>query len=698
MTNTRSKVTAAHLARTAYLYVRQSSLRQVAENQESTRRQYALQRRAAALGWSEDQIQVIDTDLGKSGASVDGREGFQHLVAEVGLGHAGIVLGLEVSRLARNCTDWHRLLEICALTSTLILDEDGIYDPGLYNDRLLLGLKGTMSEAELHLLRARLQGGLLAKARRGELKICLPVGLVYDRTGRVVLHPDVQVRGSIALVFETFRRTGAASATLRWLHEQGLLLPTQRDKAHDSHEVLWRKPTLSRVISCLRNPRYAGAFVYGRTQTRRRADGGTRRTKLARDDWEVLLLDQHPGYLEWAEYERNLAQLEANTPTGFDGRTPPREGPALLQGLVLCGMCGGRMSVSYHHRQGRLVPSYYCVKHASLRGSSCQSMAGTDIDEAVGQLVIDAMTPMALQLSLAVQDELQARMDEAERLRQMAVQRAEHEADLARQRYMAVDPRNRLVASSLEADWNRALRHLEQARDDAERQRLADAAHLDQATRERITALATDFPAVWSAPETPQRERKRMLALLVEDVTLLRGEQLTAHVRFRGGATSTLTVSLPTMSCDTRRTSARVVAEADTLLAAHTDGEVAEILNQRGRTTGAGQAFDGPAVAWVRKVYQLQSLKEHLLEAGGITGVDLAARLGVTPSQLRYMARTRQLLATVCNDKGERIYAPVPRQPESIQRLLASRERLPESSPAPHPAPPVHATHVRGAV
>ncbi len=362
-----------------------------------------------------------------------------------------------------------------------------------------------MSEAELHLLRGRLQGGLLAKARRGELKLGLPIGLVYDATDRVVLHPDAQVRGSIRLVFETFQRTGAASTTVKALNEQKLLLPAHVDRSHRNHDVLWRRATLGRVISILKNPRYAGAFAYGRYHSRRLVDGKTQRRVVPREEWEVLLLEQHPGYIEWAEYERNQRRLAANKLVGPGGRRrPPREGVALLQGLALCGKCGARMSVRYHQHQGRQVPTYFCVRRAQYYGEpTCQSIAGADLDEAVGQLVVEAMTPMVLQLTLAVQDELQARVDEADRLRQMAVQRAEHTAELARQRYMAVDPTNRLVASTLEAGWNRALRDLDEARHTAERQRQADAARLDQATRDRIAALATDFPSIWRDPDTP---------------------------------------------------------------------------------------------------------------------------------------------------------------------------------------------------
>ena len=690
--NVPAKVTAQHLARNAYLYVRQSSLHQVNKNQESTKRQYALRERATALGWQPDQIEVIDCDLGKSGASAAGRDGFQHLVAQVGLGHAGIVLGLEVSRLARNCADWHQLLQICAFTATLILDEDGLYDPAQYNDRLLLGLKGTMSEAELHLMRARLQGGLLAKARRGELKIGLPIGLVYDPRDRVVLHPDAQVRATIKLAFETFHRTGAAAATVRALNEQQVLMPAHVDRSHRNQDVLWRRVTLNRVIHMLHNPRYAGAFAFGRRRSRTLPGGRTRVTKVPREEWEVLLLDHHPGYIDWAQFERNQKRLADNNKGSFGSSRTPREGVALLQGLALCGMCGARMSVRYTHHNDRLTPTYFCVRQVLRHGgSSCQTIVGTDIDAAIGQLVVEAMSPMAIQLTLAVQEQLQSRIDETERLRQMQIQRAEQDVELARQRYMQVDPGNRLVAGTLEADWNSALRALEQARDDAERQRRADAERFDQATRDRISALAADFPALWNDRNTPQRERKRMLALLIDDVTLRRGEEITANVRFRGGATTTLTLPLPIMYCDRRRTPPATVAEADRLLEQHTDSEVAAILDERGFTTGAGATFTTKAVEWIRRAHNLPSLKERLLAAGGLRGTELAGKLGLSFTHVREMARNGQLKGRRSNDSGERIFAPLAQQPETIRRRAARRAKLDQTSETP-------ASPARGAV
>ena len=352
------KVTASHLQRDAYLYVRQSTVRQVFENTESTRRQYALRERAVALGWPIERVVVIDSDLGKSGASGTDREGFQELVGEVGMGRVGIVLGLEVSRLARNSTDWHRLLEICALTDTLILDEDGIYSPSDFNDRLLLGLKGTMSEAELHVLRARLRGGILNQARRGALRMPLPVGLVYDPLGRVVLDPDSQVRQSFGHLFETFERTGSASAAVKHFREQGLRFPRRPRSGVHKGELLWEALLHWRVLHVLHNPRYAGAFVFGRTRTRKRPDGTVEIKKLPREEWTVLLPDAHPGYISWEQFEANQKRLRGNAQAhGSDRRkSPPREGPALLQGLVVCGVCGRRMTVRYHTRKGRQYP------------------------------------------------------------------------------------------------------------------------------------------------------------------------------------------------------------------------------------------------------------------------------------------------------------------------------------------------------
>ena len=455
------KVCADHLRRDAFLYVRQSSLRQVFENTESTKRQYALRERAVALGWPIERVHVIDSDLGISGAQAHDRDGFQHLVTEVAMGHAGIVLGLEVSRLARNNADWHRLIELAALSHTLILDEDGIYDPAHFNDRLLLGLKGTMSEAELHILKSRLQGGILNKARRGELELPLPIGLVYGADARVVLDPDRQIHGTVRLLFDTFRETGSACAVVRRMHAQKILFPRRIRRGIGKGELLWSAIDHSRVLQILHNPRYAGAFAYGRTRSAYNAQLKPVQLRVQKSDWQVLIPEVHEGYISWQEYERNQATLEQNASgfsPGLRGRMP-RQGSALLQGRLLCGRCGARMRVHYEPLGGRLQPYYVCneevVRHA---GKHCQWVRGAAVDEAIGALLLETVAPAAIEVALAVQQEIAQRIEQAAALRQAQLQRARYEAELARRRYIKVDPDNRLVADALEADWNARLR------------------------------------------------------------------------------------------------------------------------------------------------------------------------------------------------------------------------------------------------
>ncbi len=674
------KVTTSHLKRDAYLYVRQSTVRQVIENTESTQRQYALRQRAVALGWPNDRVIVIDTDLGQSGASAVDRVGFQKLVAEVGMGHAGIVLGLEVSRLARNSTDWHRLLKICALTDTLILDEDGIYDPAHFNDRLLLGLKGTMSEAELHVLRARLRGGIINKARRGELHCRLPVGFVYDGGGRVVLDPDKQVQESVRLLFATFARTGAAHATLKYFRQEKLLFPTRLGAGASKGELAWTPLSLARTASILHNPWYAGAYAFGRNRWRKRPDGSNscRRERLPRAEWLALLRDAHPAYISWQEYERIDQRLQASAKSlGWErGRESPREGPALLQGRTICGLCGCRMGVHYNtRRSGQLIPNYVCSGHGRLLGDgSCQSILGTEIDAAVSKLLVEAVTPMALEMTLAIQQEIAARLDEADRLRHRQVERAQYEADHARRRYMQVDGANRLVADSLEAEWNAKLRALSKAQEEYLRQHEADRLAVGKDERQRILALIADFPAVWRDPNTPQRERKRMLALLIEDITLIKRREITVKIRFRGGATTTLTLPRPLTPQQLRATHPEVRQQIDALLDEYTNAQVANQLNKQQMRTGTGESFDAVSVQWVRFSAKLKSLKERLIEAGWLTSKQVAALLGVSLSTVSSLRNKGRLKGRICSDKGEWLYWPsdIPTSPSPTPTVTST--------------------------
>lgn len=676
--NLESKVTSSHLQRAAYLYIRQSTLRQVLENTESTERQYALRRRAIALGWTEEQIFVIDHDQGQSGASTVEREGFQRLVADVGLGKAGIVMGLEVSRLARNCADWHRLLEICGLTDTLILDDEGLYHPAHFNDRLLLGLKGTMSEAELYVLKARLVGGLHNKAQRGELKIALPVGLVYDDEQRVGLDPDQQVRKTLGYFFETFTRVGSAWGTVQAFRREGLKFP-RRGQA-GTGPIVWNPLDHGTALETLHNPRYAGAFCFGRTRVSTNAEGKLRIVRLPREQWRFVKLDAHPGYITWDEYLANEQRLLENLHARREDRPaagPPREGPALLQGLVLCGKCGKRMSVRYHWRDARLVPDYVCAEDCVRRTLPlCQSIPGRGLDEAIGRLLVQSVNPLALEVVLNVQGELQSRLEQADRLRYQHVQRAQYEADRARTRYMRVDPNNRLVADTLEAQWNEKLRLLAQATEEYQNRRQSDEAQLSAEQKSRIMALASDFTRLWNDPGTLDRDRKRMARLLLEDVTLRREKEVLAQVRFKGGATRELRLPLPQRRWELRQAKPEIRAEIDRLLADHTDAEVAKDLNRRDLRTSVGNRFTKQIVRQIRRGYRLRSYAERLQSNKGLLPTrQLAELLGITGYQVNYWRKQGLLQGVPVNDKNDQLYQrPSPEIIEQIkQRMTTDR-------------------------
>ncbi|MGY4183155.1 DNA invertase Pin-like site-specific DNA recombinase [Bradyrhizobium sp. USDA 4518] len=637
------KVQPHHLERGAYLYIRQSSMRQVIENVESAKRQYALRGRAIALGWRDEQIIVIDSDQGESGASAVLREGFQRLVSDVGMGHAGIVMGLEVSRLARNNADWQRLLEICALADTLILDEDGVYDPSSFNDRLLLGLKGTMSEAELHVIKARLRGGILNKVRRGEYRCVLPTGLIYDHAGNVTFDPDTQIRETIVHFFDTFSRVGSACQTVKAFRKEGLLFPS---RLRNSETTVFRTLTASTAIRVLNNPRYAGAYAYGRRRYRRTIDGKKTLQRRDHDDWLACIPDAHPGYITWEQFQENLKILKTNG-RGYEvaRASPPREGTALLQGRAVCGQCGKHFRIRYTARRGRLDAWYVCDRAHGYRGEpNCQSIAGPQIDKAIGMLIAEQMTPAAVELTLDIRKEIEARYEEADRLRCRAIERAKIEADLAQRRFMLVDPNNRLVADTLEGEWNDKLRVLAKARDDRERAPEQDQLFLDEAVRERLTAMTVDFKKLWADPDTPDRERKRLLAHIIEDVTLIKmpAERTTKiHVRFKGGKIQTLTTMSPKSSAQQVKTQPGIVELVDKLLDKHIYSEIAELLNQQGYRPGGSARpgrhetrFTALRVAYLVHRYGLRSRYDRLRDRGMLTKREAAARLNIHETTL----------------------------------------------------------------
>jgi DNA invertase Pin-like site-specific DNA recombinase len=682
-----SKVTAAHLSKAALLYVRQSTLKQVLNNTESAIRQYDLRGKAIALGWAAGQITVIDIDQGHSGASTADREGFQQLVAEVSLGRAGIVLGLECSRLARNSADWHQLLELCGMTGTLICDEDGLYDPRDFNDRLLLGMKGQLSEAELHFIRARLRGGILSKARRGELITPLPVGLVYDAAGHVILDPDTAVRCALAHLFATFEATGSASACVKAFNAAGLSFPWRHRSGPRKGEIDWKPLAHHVVLRVLHNPRYAGAFTFGRHRDIRLPGGKLSRTALPREEWISFIPDAHPGYLTLDQYDANRARLTANAAAHGRDRAagPPREGPALLQGIINCGKCGQRMTVRYHQRHGRDLPTYVCqrdgIEHARR---ICQAVPGADLDERIGQLLIDTLTPLAIEAALTVTAELEHRADQADALRAAHVERARYHADLARRRYLAVDPANRLVAGTLEADWNTALRALSQAQDAYDHARMNNTGQLTNAQKTRIAQLVTDLPAIWDDPATPARERKRIARLLLTDVTVTRTrDTITAHVRLPAGQHHTLTLPIPPTAAQMRKTPAAAIAAIDELLDHHTHAQIAGILNDRGLTSGEGRPFHRLIIRNIRDDYQLRSREQRLRDAGMLTLTELASQLGVSSGTIKSWYHAGLITGHPYNDKGQCLYPP----PGDNPPVRAQGRKLSERRPARHTTP-----------
>jgi DNA invertase Pin-like site-specific DNA recombinase len=652
------KVRRDHLQRDAFLYVRQSSMRQVLENTESTKRQYQLRERALALGWISEQIRVIDCDQGCSGSSDAGRDGFQQLVAEVSLGSAGIVMGLEVSRLARNNADWHRLLQLCAFTDTLILDQDGLYDPGAFNDRLLLGLKGAMSEAELHVLKSRLQQGMLNKARRGELKVPLPVGLAYDELDRVVLAADSQVRETVERFFAAFRRLRSASAVVKEFRRQDIKVPHYSRTGPKNSRVIWGELTHSQALRILHNPRYAGAFAYGRMRTRRSPDGRMRYYKQPLEQWTCLIQDAHKGYISWDEYQANQRILNTNAEAfTSDRRPPPREGPALLQGILLCGRCGKRMTVRYHQRQGQLRPQYMCQRDKVENGRSndCQRVPGAAIDQAIGQLLATMVNRQNIDIAIAVQHELQARLDEADRLRYRQVERCRYEADLARRRYSKIDPDKRYVAEVLEAEWNDKLRALDEAQCTYEVARKRDAATLNQEQTKVLKTLVSDFSSIWQDDTLSHRDRKRIVHLLIEDVTLLKGAQLTCHIRFKGGKNRTVNLPLPQRAWEQRQTPPEVVKAIDKLLDDHPEYKIADMLTARDIRSGTGQPLTLEHIMRIRLAYGLVNRWTRLRKRGKLRAIELSEKLGVTMSKV-HRGRVLGLLTVHEYRKGRYLY------------------------------------------
>lgn len=651
--NERAKITASHLARAAIVYLRQSSAAQVENNKESTERQYALRIKARELGWPEDRIVVIDEDLGLSGSGAVARSGFARLTAEVALAHVGLVLGLEVSRLARNNADWHRLIDLAGLTDTLIGDADGLYHPALFNDRLLLGLKGTMSEAELHVLRARLNGGIRNKAARGELRRGLPVGFVWgEADGCVLFHPDEAVVTAIRTVFQRFTETGSARRVWLWLRDCGMQLPLQM---HARAEIRWVEASYHAVHQILANPVYAGAYVYGKTRTELTLDtAGVRRKRirhLPRDQWQVLIKEHHPGFIDWQTYEANRSRIARNTrprphqegphkpATGTGGAM--REGRALLQGLASCGHCGRRLRTHYTGRTSS--PGYHCSGEHLVegRGSYCLTVGAMQIDEAVARAFIAALEPAKIAATIAAAEQLEMDRETALKHWRLGVERAGYAVSLAERRYRAVDPDNRLVARGLERAWEESLAALEMAKSELARREQERPRVLLADERSRIGTLGPDLAAVWTAATTTPRDRKELLGTLIDEI-IVRVERDTsaAHltVRWKGGALTEIDLALSRKRQATVRTDEDTIALVRRLAEHYPDTVIAGILNRQGRRTAKGHRFEGNRVGNLRRHWDIPCFvpKAEMADGQGklVTIKAAAVALGVAPSTI----------------------------------------------------------------
>lgn len=514
----------------------------------------------------------------------------------------------------------------------------------------------------------------MAKAARGELRVRLPVGLVYDQLGNVTLDPDAEVRAALEHLFRCFEQTGSAQAVVKQLAAEHLRFPGRHAPGGPhAGEIYWKPLRHDLVLFTLHNPRYAGAYFYGRRKQITDIDGRTRTTVKPRDQWTVLIKDAHPGYISFERYERNQQTLASNAAARGEERRagPAREGPALLQGLVICGKCGKRMTVSYHKRSGgELVPDYHCKREGIATGAPpCQTIHGAGIDRAVAELVLEQLTPLAIETALAVSTELQQRAADADRIRQMGVQRAEHAAEAARRRYLAVDPTNRLVADQLEADWNAKLRELADAKDEYERATGAGGRPLSDEQQARVRALAQDLPALWRNPATPMRERKRLIRLLVTDVTLICGnEQITAHVRLSGGQQHTLEVPRPLRAWETHTTPASTIALVDELLGDHPYDETVKILNDKGLTGGWGKPFTVPSLTQLCRNRGIPSHHDRLRAQGMLTLEEIAAQLGVSAQTIKTWQRRGHITGRRIDGRRAYLYHPDQKRPPDRRR------------------------------
>jgi DNA invertase Pin-like site-specific DNA recombinase len=642
-----AKITEQHRSKPAYIYLRQSTPGQVLHHRESTERQYALREKALALGWPQTAIRILDRDLGKTGTQASGREDFKTLVADVSMGQVGAVFALEVSRLARSNLDWHRLLELCALTRTLVIDDDGIYDPQDFNDGLLLGIKGSMAQAELHFLRGRLQGGKLNKAKKGELRFPLPVGFCYDEQGRIVPDPDEEVRGAVQMVFRLFEETGSAYAVVQRFAKEGLRFPKRAYGGAWSGKLIWGQLSHARVLGLLKNPSYAGTYVFGRHQYHKNItpDGEVHQQirVVPMPQWRVHLREHHEGYISVEQFDRNRERLEHNR-TNAQGSVlsgPAREGLTLLQGLLLCGCCARALTVCYQGNGG-IYPTYLCswMRRDGLATKNCISVRSDLLDNAICEEVFKVLQPAELELALAALEELEQRDQAIMRQWQMRIERAQYEVALAERRYEEADPSNRLVTGTLERRWDEALTRLEEIRTEAMQFQSQNARVATPEQKAKALALARDLPRLWRASTTQAKDRKRMLRLLIRDITVEKLpalRQVVLHVRWQGGACTDTTINLPPPMAERMRYPAAIVGQVRELSRRLSDRQIVAHLNQQGLRSPHGKPFTLSMIKGIRYQYDVPSI--CLKRPEELTVQQAADRFAVSTHVVRYWIR-----------------------------------------------------------
>lgn len=586
-------------------------MEQVKFNKESTERQYALKDKALQLGWSPSSIKILDADLGISGAYSNNREDFKTVVADVSMGKIGAVFALEASRLSRSSTDWHRLLELCSLTNTLIIDEDGCYDPSDFNDQLLLGLKGTMSAAELHFIRARLQGGKINKAKKGELRFSLPIGYSYTAEGKMVLDPDLEIQHVVQLVFDAFKLRGTAFGVVQYFIENKIKFPKKSYGGVWDGKLIWSEISYGRVIKLLKNPIYSGTYVYGRHKYQKQlSEQGAVQIKeisLPLSSWGIVLENHHDGYITWEQYLENQITLEKNRTnveaTMTSGIT--REGAALLQGLLVCGTCGCRLTPCYAGNNG-FYPQYRCTRKTrdTVYRKDCIATRIDRIDEAISQRVLEIITPENLEVATKALDELEQREQAINKKWTLSLNRAEYEVQLAQRAYDAVDPANRLVASTLEKRWNDALTNLEEVRTRYAEYQRKEALVTTAEQKAQILSLGKDLPRLWLSKTTKMKDRKRILRLLIKDITVDKfsdDKSLVLHVRWQGGLQEDILTERPIKECDRSRCPPEIVDKVKLLALEYSDTQIAEMLNNENLKTGKGKNFTSHSIKCIRR-------------------------------------------------------------------------------------------------